>query len=78
MGLLSMRQSKPLPPIWNATKLVVDALYAALGKKGLRKYVEDEKFTTPEGREQRIKELSEELFGNETEVGDASRLQRRS
>jgi len=63
----------PLPPIWTATKFIVDSLYAALGKKSLRKYVDDEKNTTPEGREQRIQELQGELFGNETETADAMR-----
>jgi hypothetical protein len=58
-------------PIWEATEFVVDALYAALGKKSLAKYVDSEKNTTPEGREERITELQEELFGNETDVGDA-------
>jgi hypothetical protein len=62
---------EPIPPIWPATKFIVDTLYAALGKKSLRKYIDDEKNTTPEGREQKISELAEELFGNETTVGDA-------
>jgi hypothetical protein len=39
----------------------------------MRKYIDDEQNTTPEGREQRITKLHEELFGNETEVGDALR-----
>jgi len=63
----------PLPPIWSATKFIIDCLYAALGKKSLAKYVDDEKNTTPEGREQRISELQLELFGNETETADALR-----
>lgn len=62
---------KPIPPLWTPTKFIIDTLYAALGKKSLRKYVEDEKNTTPEGLDQRITELCEELFGNETETGDA-------
>lgn len=61
----------PLPPIWNATKFAIDCLFAAIGKKSLRKYVEDEKNTTEEGRQQKISELQQELFGNETDVGDA-------
>lgn len=60
-------------PVWPAVKLVVDTLYAALGKKSLAKYVEDEKHTSKEGREARIANLQQELFGNETEVGDALR-----
>lgn len=61
----------PVPPIWDATKFVIDCLYAALGKKSLRKYVEDEKDVTIEGRQQKIQELQNELFGNETDTGDA-------
>lgn len=64
---------KGLPPIWDATKFVIDTLFAALGKKSLVKYVDDEKNTTAEGREERITELQQELFGDETEVGDALR-----
>ena len=64
----------PRPPVWPMTKFVIDALYAALGKnEGLAKYVDDEKNTTPEGREQRISELQAELFGDETDAGDALR-----
>jgi hypothetical protein len=37
------------------------------------KYVDSEKNTTPEGRDQRISEMQMELFGDETEVGDALR-----
>lgn len=61
----------PLPPIWPPTKFVIDCLYAALGKKSLRKYVQDEKDTSEEGRQQKITELQNELFGNETDTGDA-------
>lgn len=64
-------KQEPLPPIWPATKYVIDSVYAAMGKKSLRKYVDSELNTTPEGREQRIANLHAELFGNETEVGDA-------
>jgi hypothetical protein len=60
--------NNPLPPIWDATKVVVDVLYAALGKKSLAKYVED---VSPEAKEERISKIAEELFGNETETGDA-------
>jgi hypothetical protein len=67
------RNNNPLPPTWIASKVVIDSLYAALGKSSLRKYVDDEKNTTPEGRDQRITEMQEELFGDETETGDALR-----
>jgi len=59
----------PLPPVFDAAKLVIDVLYAALGKQSLRKYIDTE--NDPEVREERINKLQEELFGNETQVGDA-------
>jgi hypothetical protein len=59
-----------LPPIWNATKYVIDTLYAALGKQSLAKYVEK---TSPDDAERRVRAIQEELFGNETEVSDALR-----
>jgi hypothetical protein len=67
------RHDNPLPPIWDATKLVIDSLYAALGKQSLAKYTDTEENTTPEGRDQRISKLQMELFGDETETGDALR-----
>lgn len=66
-------QREPLPPIWRATKLIIDTLYAALGKLSLARYIEDEKERTPEGRDRRIQEIQDELFGNETETADALR-----
>jgi hypothetical protein len=57
-----------LPPVWDATQFVVDTLYAALGKKSLKKYVEPD---LNEEKEDRVKKIQDELFGNETEVGDA-------
>ena len=64
-------EGEPLYPIWSATNFIIDALFAALGKKSLRKYVDTEKNTTEEGRQEQIKELQAELFGNETDAGDA-------
>ena len=62
-------RDNPLPPIWDATKFVIDALYAVLGKKSLVKYVDTE--GTEEARQMRVEKLQEELFGNETNTGDA-------
>lgn len=56
-----------LPPSFRACKFVVDTVYAALGKKSLRKYV-DEESKNPHLREQRIKELEDELFGDESSL----------
>lgn len=58
----------PLPPRLDVAKVVIDTLYAALGKKSLAKYVED---VNPEKKIEEINKLQDELFGNETEVGDA-------
>lgn len=63
--------SNPIPPIWHATQFIIDALHAALGKKSLAKYIDSEENTTPEGMDERITRLCEELFGNESETGDA-------
>jgi hypothetical protein len=62
-------ERQPVTPMWEATKFLVDTLYAALGKSSL----DSEKNTTKEGREERIQELQSELFGNETEASDALR-----
>lgn len=58
----------PLPPTWETTKFVVDTVYAAMGKKSLRKYTED---LSAEEQDARITRLQQELFGNETAEGDA-------
>ena len=61
----------PVPPKWEPTKLIVDTLYAAMGKSGLKKYIDPDK---DEGaQEARLAKIHEELFGNETETGDALR-----
>ena len=59
-----------LPPRVDVAKLIVDTIYAALGKKSLAKYVDEEAKNDPK-RLQAIKDLQEELFGNETPVTDA-------
>lgn len=64
----SDKDRNPVPPQWDATKFIVDAMYAAMGKKSLRKYIED---ISPEAQEKRITGLQEELFGNENDTTDA-------
>ena len=60
-----------LPPKWEPTKLVIDTMRAARGQSSLRKYVDPD---AAEGAtEERLTKLHEELFGNETDVGDALR-----
>lgn len=60
---------QPIPPMWEPTKFVVDTLYAALGKKSMAKY--KEVVESPEEAEIRLNALTKELFGNETDAGDA-------
>lgn len=64
-------RDEPLPPLWEPTKLIIDTLYAALGKKSLRKYVDPD--ATEGAKEERVTKLHQELFGNETEECDALR-----
>jgi hypothetical protein len=66
----------PLPPIWDACKFVIDTMHAAMGDhSAIKRYVDTEENTTPEGKQQRITKIQEELFGDETETGDALRYQ---
>jgi len=59
-----------LPPKWEAAKFLVDLVLAAIhgNRGGMAKYKED---LSIEAQEERIKKLQEELFGNETSVGDS-------
>lgn len=60
-----------LPPRLDAAKLVIDTMYAALGKSSIAKYVEDGVDNPIEHKASRIKKLQQELFGNESDLGDA-------
>ncbi len=60
------KSSEALPPTVWACKFVIDCLYAAMGKKSLRKYVDDEAKNPEEHKEKRIKEMEEQLFGDES------------
>lgn len=62
-------KGNPLPPRMDASKLVIDSMYAALGKQSMAKYVDNT--NTPEAKAARILKIEEELFGNESNVGDA-------
>jgi hypothetical protein len=57
-----------LPPTLWAAKFVVDTVYAAMGKKSLAKYVDEEAKNPEEFREKRINQLQEELFGDESNL----------
>lgn len=56
----------PLPPTVWACKFVIDSVRAAMGKKSLVKYVDEEAKNPEEQREKRIEKLTEELFGDES------------
>lgn len=53
----------PIHPKWEPIQIIVDTLYAALGKKSLAKYVED---NSPEEQEKRVAAIQEELFGDQS------------
>lgn len=68
--------SNPMPPKWEACELIVNTVYAAQGKKTSEPlYHDDERgLATPELIEyhkERVKDLQLDLFGNETDTGDA-------
>jgi hypothetical protein len=59
-----------LPPKWEITKFIIDLLHSAKGRQSMRRYADDHEGSKEE-RELRIKALEDQLFGNETDVGDA-------
>ena len=61
-----------LPPVLHATKFIIDSVYAAIRQDGsMAKYKESADSLSEEGKEARIDSLRDELFGNETDAGDA-------
>lgn len=65
-------RQEALPPKFEVAKLVIDTIYAALGKTSLAKYKDPE--STKEGaleeQRKRVEEIANELFGNESDVTD--------
>jgi hypothetical protein len=57
-----------VPPTVQACKFIIDTLYAALGKSSLAKYVDEEAKNPQEVKEKRIGQLTEELFGDESNI----------
>lgn len=55
-------------PSFEACKFIVDTVYAAMSKRGMRHYVEDLAKETPEKREERINKIQDELFGDESSL----------
>lgn len=62
------RHKNALPPAFWACKFCIDTVMAAQGHKSMAKYVDDEAKNPIEHRENRIKALEEELFGDESNL----------
>jgi len=62
------RNEEYVPPTLWGSKFVIDTLYAAMGKQSLAKYVDEEAKNPTEVREKRIEKLTEELFGDESNI----------
>jgi hypothetical protein len=67
-----------LPPKLEIAKIVIDSVLAAMhGSKAFKKYIDDTSTefvssgTSKEMKENRANKLMEEMFGNETPIGDA-------
>jgi hypothetical protein len=62
--------NNPLPPRVDACKLVIDTMYAALGKSSMAKYVDPEINPEQSAHEKamRVQELEEQLFGDESNL----------
>jgi hypothetical protein len=61
-----------LPYKWEAAKFVIDTVNAAQGKQSMHaQYVDPDINDAKEKQEERIDKLQQELFGNETDIGDA-------
>lgn len=69
------RHGNPLPPKWEAIEKIIHTVYTTAAKYVGKKYDDPTVGSTPEeNREkqmERYKNLEKELFGNETNVGDA-------
>lgn len=66
--MYAFEEVTPNPPSFEACKFIVDTVYAALGKTSMAKYVDDAAKHPIEAREQRIKKIEEELFGDESSL----------
>jgi len=73
MWVFETQRGDYLPPKLDAAKIVVDSIYAALGKKSMAKYKDPDSKQEDAiaNQKQRIDEIAADLFGNESPVGDA-------
>lgn len=79
MWVFEDKNGFPLPPKYEACELVINTVYAAMGKRTSEKLYHDpeEGKTTPEliyEHNERVKKLQQDLFGNETKETDAVRV----
>lgn len=67
------KNGSPLPPIWDVIEIVIQDIHRkAMQAVGIRvPYKDPEAVQDPEAKLLRTDKLVEELFGNETPVGDA-------
>lgn len=64
--------NNPLPVKWEVTQFTIDSIYAVQGKASLARYLPEEKDkNTAEGQRLRVEELEQQLYGNESPLGDA-------
>lgn len=58
-----------LPPFFDGCKFVIESIYSLMNKKGIHaKYTDP--MLDPTEREKKLDNIKNELFGNETDVGD--------
>lgn len=62
MYVFENKKGEALPPRVDVCKVVIDTVYAAMGKKSMAKYVDDYSQYTQEEQDKKIKELEEYLF----------------
>ena len=70
MHVFQDRFENALPPKFWACKFTIDCVYAAKGKSSLAKYVDPEatQEAAMELKQQRVNQLVEELYGNESDL----------
>jgi hypothetical protein len=64
----------PLIPIWSAVRLVIEEVHRKTGAQGQGPFYKDpmsDPKIASELKEAKLKELEEDLYGNETDIGDA-------
>lgn len=63
------KNGKYLPPFFEGCRHVIESMFQAIGRAGTFTRYKD-KNISPEERQIELKKVTDQLFGNETEVGD--------